>query len=272
MANMDGAANPFAGIPPEVLLAYMTMAGNAAGGAPGGGAMDMAGMMQKAMAAVPGLQQAKKPANSKGGKGKGGNHFAMPHTGDRQTDMMVDMIQKSSTGGGEKRSGSDDKAAVDPRKYKTRMCRNFEETGHCPYEHTCCFAHGDEELRSVTDNHKLLASIGYFSNVILLAMTNGQKPALPPHCLYQQPTMFKTPETADQLKQCSSTLPAGVHFPFQEPLPSAFKGMKGDKKLRSGDGATEKKRRRGRGRRGKKDGNNSGDDDDANGVGEDVGA
>lgn len=27
---------------------------------------------------------------------------------------------------------------------------------------------------------------GYFSNVVLLAMTNGQKPALPPHCLYQQ--------------------------------------------------------------------------------------
>ena len=66
------------------------------------------------------------------------------------------------------------------------LFRNWQETGSCPYEHTCCFAHGNDESRSLTDNHKLLASIGYFSNVILLAMTNGQKPALPPHCLYQQ--------------------------------------------------------------------------------------
>jgi hypothetical protein len=137
----------------------------------------------------------------------------------------------------------EDKSAVDPRKYKTRICRNWEDNGHCPYEHTCCFAHGPHEVRTVTDNHKMLASIGYFSNVFLLAMTNGQKPALPPHCLYQQPALFKTPETAEQLKQCTAALPNGVSFPFQEPMSSAYKELKGDKKGAEGRRRNRRKRR-----------------------------
>jgi hypothetical protein len=128
-----------------------------------------------------------------------------------------------------------EKAAVDPRKYKTRMCRNWELTGQCPYEHTCCFAHSEKELRDLTTNHKVLASIGYFSNVVLLAMTNGQKPALPPHCLYQQPQMFKIPETSEQLHACSEVLPSGVAFPFQLPLAAAFKGFRKEKQKRKNE-------------------------------------
>eukprot|EP00669_Euglena_mutabilis_P011897 TRINITY_DN6501_c0_g1_i1.p2 TRINITY_DN6501_c0_g1~~TRINITY_DN6501_c0_g1_i1.p2 ORF type:complete len:118 (-),score=36.29 TRINITY_DN6501_c0_g1_i1:1060-1413(-) len=89
----------------------------------------------------------------------------------------------------------------------------------------------------------MLASIGYFSNVFLLAMTNGQKPALPPHCLYQQPALFKTPETAEQLKQCTAALPNGVSFPFQEPMSSAYKELKGDKKGAEGRRRNRRKRR-----------------------------
>eukprot|EP00669_Euglena_mutabilis_P002821 TRINITY_DN1356_c0_g1_i4.p1 TRINITY_DN1356_c0_g1~~TRINITY_DN1356_c0_g1_i4.p1 ORF type:complete len:647 (-),score=119.45 TRINITY_DN1356_c0_g1_i4:277-2175(-) len=170
-----------------------------------------------------------------------------------------------------KRGGSPDeheKQAVDPRKYKTRMCRNWETKGHCPYEHTCCFAHGPDELRDLTTNHKLLASIGYFSNIILLSMTNGAKPALPPHCLYQQPAMLKPPETPEDLKRATETLPDGVHFPFQDPMPAALRGLKKEAKAReqskvakdpvlpgtveAEDDDSSKKRSRRR-RRGKKD-------------------
>eukprot|EP00668_Euglena_longa_P007463 GGOE01008937.1.p1 GENE.GGOE01008937.1~~GGOE01008937.1.p1 ORF type:complete len:491 (-),score=104.28 GGOE01008937.1:835-2307(-) len=220
------AAKALAGMPPEMLVSYMTMA---MGGSNSNS--NMAAMMQQAMAAMPVVQQQLR-------KGMPKPKAAAPSA-----------AKPAAKAEGDVNALVDEKAAVDPRKYKTRMCRNWEETGHCPYEHTCCFAHGLDELRNVTDNHKLLASIGYFSNVVLLAMTNGQKPALPPHCLYQQPTMFKAPETAEQLKQCTSTLPAGVSFPFQEPLPSAFKGLKNE---RRGDGP-EKRRRNRRKKREKKD-------------------
>jgi hypothetical protein len=114
------------------------------------------------------------------------------------------------------------KAVVDPRKYKTRMCTTWQETGSCPYEHTCCFAHGPTELRDLSSNHKLLASIGYFSNVILLAMSNGEKPALPPHALYEQPTLFQAPQTAEELKAFTQSLPKDLKFPFQDVLPGAL--------------------------------------------------
>ena len=34
--------------------------------------------------------------------------------------------------------------------YKTRMCKNWEQTGDCMYGSRCNFAHGEEELRSAT--------------------------------------------------------------------------------------------------------------------------
>ncbi|KAI9489690.1 hypothetical protein BDB00DRAFT_737615, partial [Zychaea mexicana] len=33
--------------------------------------------------------------------------------------------------------------------YKTEMCRNWAEMGHCRYGKKCRFAHGDRERRTV---------------------------------------------------------------------------------------------------------------------------
>ncbi len=32
------------------------------------------------------------------------------------------------------------------KKYKTELCKNFSETGFCPYRKKCKFAHGINEL------------------------------------------------------------------------------------------------------------------------------
>lgn len=37
-------------------------------------------------------------------------------------------------------------------RYKTKLCRNYLETGKCPYEARCMFAHGGHELRSTQMN------------------------------------------------------------------------------------------------------------------------
>lgn len=45
-----------------------------------------------------------------------------------------------------------ERKAVLADRYKTRMCRNYEESGRCPYENKCMFAHGDAELRTTEMN------------------------------------------------------------------------------------------------------------------------
>lgn len=39
----------------------------------------------------------------------------------------------------------------DRRTYKTELCRQFQQIGHCDYGNQCQFAHGIEELRAPTD-------------------------------------------------------------------------------------------------------------------------
>ena len=36
-------------------------------------------------------------------------------------------------------------------KYKTTLCRHFEETGTCSLNDACSFAHGEHERRGIND-------------------------------------------------------------------------------------------------------------------------
>lgn len=45
-------------------------------------------------------------------------------------------------------------AAVERSRYKTELCRSYEETGQCKYNAKCQFAHGEEELRPVKRHPK----------------------------------------------------------------------------------------------------------------------
>lgn len=73
--------------------------------------------------------------------------------------------------------------------YKTQICRNFVQTGVCKFQDNCCFAHGDEELRNLTDplppiprevllycppNMKLLPNHG---NIQIIPPKNGVRDA-----------------------------------------------------------------------------------------------
>jgi hypothetical protein len=37
-------------------------------------------------------------------------------------------------------------------RFKTKMCRNYELHGSCPYVHRCMFAHGEHEMRTKAQN------------------------------------------------------------------------------------------------------------------------
>ena len=66
--------------------------------------------------------------------------------------------------------------------YKTRMCRNYMETGRCKYGKVCQFAHGMKELRKYSlcvcfdhveqrQQYTLLLFRGHFTIVLLTGMT-----------------------------------------------------------------------------------------------------
>ena len=40
-------------------------------------------------------------------------------------------------------------------KYKTEICKNFEQTKTCKFGNHCCFAHGENELRTKTVSNEL---------------------------------------------------------------------------------------------------------------------
>jgi len=48
-------------------------------------------------------------------------------------------------------------------RYKTELCRSWEETGYCRYGDKCQFAHGRQELRIVTRHHKVSFQLSFHS-------------------------------------------------------------------------------------------------------------
>ncbi|KAJ8401151.1 hypothetical protein AAFF_G00387330 [Aldrovandia affinis] len=69
--------------------------------------------------------------------------------------LKVDPSLSSGGGGGEKCSNSaGSQGQVNSSRYKTELCRPFEENGTCKYGDKCQFAHGIHELRSLSRHPK----------------------------------------------------------------------------------------------------------------------
>lgn len=48
---------------------------------------------------------------------------------------------------------------LDYKKYKTRLCRNWQQTGKCPYGEACVYAHGVKEVRGEQENEAVVTSL-----------------------------------------------------------------------------------------------------------------
>uniref|UniRef100_A0A8C0HET6 mRNA decay activator protein ZFP36 n=1 Tax=Chelonoidis abingdonii TaxID=106734 RepID=A0A8C0HET6_CHEAB len=66
--------------------------------------------------------------------------------GERSQHLMQQLQQQAGKGGGG--------APINSTRYKTELCRPFEESGACKYGEKCQFAHGFHELRSLTRHPK----------------------------------------------------------------------------------------------------------------------
>lgn len=53
---------------------------------------------------------------------------------------------------------AEENAALDPVRYKTKMCKNWQMQEKCPYGPRCLFAHGSKEMRTYTVNHNAIST------------------------------------------------------------------------------------------------------------------
>ena len=72
------------------------------------------------------------------------------------TDFNDIVVQQSTN----QQQTNDNQASYNGKdRYKTELCRSWEETGFCRYGDKCQFAHGRQELRVVTRHHKVSISL-----------------------------------------------------------------------------------------------------------------
>ncbi|XP_061481369.1 mRNA decay activator protein ZFP36L2 isoform X2 [Rhineura floridana] len=123
----------------------------------------------------------KEPGTGGGGGGGGGGGSSSPTTallnkenkfrdrsfsenGERSQHLMQQLQQQQVVvvaaasagkgGGGNGGVGGSGGAPINSTRYKTELCRPFEESGACKYGEKCQFAHGFHELRSLTRHPK----------------------------------------------------------------------------------------------------------------------
>ncbi|XP_044285347.1 mRNA decay activator protein ZFP36L2 [Varanus komodoensis] len=72
----------------------------------------------------------------------------------QQQQVVVVPSAGKGGGGGGANGGGGGGAPINSTRYKTELCRPFEESGACKYGEKCQFAHGFHELRSLTRHPK----------------------------------------------------------------------------------------------------------------------
>jgi len=90
-----------------------------------------------------------------------------------------------------KRKKGKDKAeentALDPVRYKTKMCKNWQMLEKCPYGPRCLFAHGTKEMRTYNLNHNAISTA-----------VNSSSPERQFYTLGHFPTFMPLPFTDEQ--------------------------------------------------------------------------
>jgi len=83
---------------------------------------------------------------------------------------------------------SEENGALDPVRYKTKMCKNWQQSEKCPYGPRCLFAHGAKEMRTYSLNSNAISTactsasperqfyaIGHFPNFMPVPFNNSEE-------------------------------------------------------------------------------------------------
>lgn len=128
----------------------------------------------------------------------------------------------------------EDNRACDALRFKTRMCKNWEITGKCPYGPRCLFAHGKKELRSYTENNQTILTASRTRSPCRNFFSLGRFPSfIPiPHELLQlgrDGLQFPNPDVSDVTSIPSTPdTPSSVAVSDISRVPSDVPAMKMD--------------------------------------------
>ncbi|WAR20173.1 TISB-like protein [Mya arenaria] len=82
------------------------------------------------------------------------NGFSEHKKLDRSYSEPCDRLVNNNTNLNNQQQQQQQKQAVNSSRYKTELCRPFEESGHCKYADKCQFAHGMHELKQLNRHPK----------------------------------------------------------------------------------------------------------------------
>jgi len=103
----------------------------------------------------------------------------------------------------------EENVAMDPMRYKTKMCKNWQTTEKCPYGPRCLFAHGSKEMRSHLNNHSAISSAAATGSPERQFYAMGHFPSFMPVPFTAAATENETPEP--QQVQAAPF----IHTPYQ---------------------------------------------------------
>jgi hypothetical protein len=136
--------------------------------------------------------------------------------------------------------GANDKATrhkpILAERFKNKMCRTFIETGSCPYEERCMFAHGDADLRTkemnLADKLTTEEAIRNFQratrerNMAAAASTSTDSKSKA-SAMHPMSAAKMTPAELDPLQLASPTSDTPVATATAPPTPEASSAVKG---------------------------------------------
>eukprot|EP00994_Dinema_validum_P007508 NODE_622_length_1490_cov_647.463567_g462_i0.p1 GENE.NODE_622_length_1490_cov_647.463567_g462_i0~~NODE_622_length_1490_cov_647.463567_g462_i0.p1 ORF type:complete len:220 (-),score=30.43 NODE_622_length_1490_cov_647.463567_g462_i0:270-929(-) len=97
-------------------------------------------------------------------------------------------------------------------RYKTKMCKNWQQYEKCPYGPRCLFAHGTKEMRSYTVNHTAISSASCATSPERQFYALGHFPAF-------MPVPFDVKETSSNAPSPTPENRPTTHSPYSPVKP-----------------------------------------------------
>jgi hypothetical protein len=126
-----------------------------------------------------------------------------------------------------KDKSSEENGALDPVRYKTKMCKNWQQSEKCPYGPRCLFAHGTKEMRTYSLNSNAITtactaasperqfySIGHFPNFMPVPFNNSETASVEAANEEEVETQSVETET-----RADSTVGQYTHSPYSSVAP-----------------------------------------------------
>ncbi|KAG2379244.1 hypothetical protein C9374_007383 [Naegleria lovaniensis] len=111
------------------------------------------------------------------------------------TDFNDIVVQQSTN----QQQTNDNQASYNGKdRYKTELCRSWEETGFCRYGDKCQFAHGRQELRVVTRHHKAVIGRALSQNIDMVPIQQASRLPVFKEQIDTVPTYFFTTDSVNQ--------------------------------------------------------------------------